>query len=215
MFYYLYSQTVWLWTLRNSLWSRRLSSEVQPLTSETTGPESQWPKWFRSKAAVFWTQESKLSTGDSGVSSCVFSLCLLNLNLQQKFYISFSSHTHTHTHTHTQLSARLISDEDRMKLTVSQLCVDGDDSGDEDLCFDYSFLCVWDRAACLCWRWIDGGELFCLVAEVCCVIKWLESVHPTTIPTIPWEQSHNSSAVSFRSFPQPVGMRWIGAETVK
>uniref|UniRef100_A0A671W415 NACHT LRR and PYD domain-containing protein n=1 Tax=Sparus aurata TaxID=8175 RepID=A0A671W415_SPAAU len=38
----------------------------------------------------------------------------------------------------------------------------------------------------------------------------LRVVHPTTIPTIPWEQSHNSSAVSCRSFPQRVGMRWIG-----
>uniref|UniRef100_A0A671VR82 NACHT domain-containing protein n=1 Tax=Sparus aurata TaxID=8175 RepID=A0A671VR82_SPAAU len=33
----------------------------------------------------------------------VFFLCLLNLNLEQMFKISFRSHTHTHTHTHSSV----------------------------------------------------------------------------------------------------------------
>ena len=62
-------QTRWLSTLRDSLWSRGLSSEVRPLTSERTGSEFQQAEGLRSEAAVFWTGESKLSTGDSEVRS--------------------------------------------------------------------------------------------------------------------------------------------------
>ena len=62
-------QTVWLWTLRDSLWCCGLSTEVQPLPSERAGPESQQPDGFRSEAAVSRTAKSTLQTGDSEVSS--------------------------------------------------------------------------------------------------------------------------------------------------
>ncbi|XP_050925579.1 NLR family CARD domain-containing protein 3-like isoform X1 [Lates calcarifer] len=42
-----------------------LSSEVQPLPSDRTGPESQQPGGFRSEDTVHWTGESRLWTGDS------------------------------------------------------------------------------------------------------------------------------------------------------
>ena len=65
--YFLFLQTRWLWTLRDSLWSRGLSSEVRPLTSNRTGSDWKQAGGIRSEAAVFWTGESKLSTGDSEV----------------------------------------------------------------------------------------------------------------------------------------------------
>ena len=71
MFCYRSTQIYWLWTLRESLWSRGLSSEVQPLPSERAGPERQRAAGFRSEASLCWTGESKLSPGDSEVSSCV------------------------------------------------------------------------------------------------------------------------------------------------
>ncbi len=79
-FYLLLSQTFLLPTLRDSLWRRGLSSEVQPLPSDRAGHELQQAAGFRSGAAVCWTEESKLQTGDSEVTSCVlFSVDLSNL----------------------------------------------------------------------------------------------------------------------------------------
>ena len=109
MVYYLYSQTDWLSTLRDSLWSHRLSSEVQPLTSDTSGPKSQQPFWFRSEAAVFWTGESKLSTADSEVSSCVFYVFIKFKSRAEVLSFLQFTHTHTHTHTYTHSSVHVWS----------------------------------------------------------------------------------------------------------
>ena len=72
MFCYLSSQIYLLWTLRESLWSCGFSSEVQPLPSDRAGPKSKLPERFSSEASLCWTGESKLSTGDSELSSCVW-----------------------------------------------------------------------------------------------------------------------------------------------
>ena len=81
-------QTSWLWTLRDSLWSFGLSSEVQP-SSDTSGPEWQQTVWFSSEASVCWTGESKLWTEDSEVSSLTIALLgffyILNSNSSVNF----------------------------------------------------------------------------------------------------------------------------------
>ena len=56
--------------VRDQLCFSGLSSEVQLLPSERAAPEWEQPAGFRSEASLCWTGESKLSTGDSEVSSC-------------------------------------------------------------------------------------------------------------------------------------------------
>lgn len=53
-------QIVGLQFVRDQLCFSGLSSEVQPLPSDTPGPELQRPEGFRSEEAVCWTGESKL-----------------------------------------------------------------------------------------------------------------------------------------------------------
>ncbi|KAF0039272.1 hypothetical protein F2P81_007507 [Scophthalmus maximus] len=53
--------------VRDQLFFSGLSSEVQPLPPETTGPEPQQAAGFRSEGAVWFSGESTLSTGDSEV----------------------------------------------------------------------------------------------------------------------------------------------------
>ena len=60
-------QIVELQVVRDQLCFSGLSSEVQPLLSERSGPDSQQAAGFRSEASLCWTGESKLSTGDSEV----------------------------------------------------------------------------------------------------------------------------------------------------
>ncbi|KAF0028587.1 hypothetical protein F2P81_019674 [Scophthalmus maximus] len=56
-----------LQVVRDQLFFSGLSSEVQPLPPETTGPEPQPAAGFRSEGAVWFSGESTLSTLDSEV----------------------------------------------------------------------------------------------------------------------------------------------------
>ena len=62
-------QTERLQVVRDQLFCSGLSSEVQPLLSERSGPESERSAGFRSEAAERSSGESRLQTGDPQVSS--------------------------------------------------------------------------------------------------------------------------------------------------
>ena len=87
------SQTHWLSALSQKLWSSVLSSQLPVLQSDTSGPEWQRPAGFRSELSFCWTEESKLHTGDSQVSSLlsfhVFESICYNFNLPKKFFSLF------------------------------------------------------------------------------------------------------------------------------
>ena len=66
--------------VRDQLWFSALSSEVQPLPSDTSGPESQHQAaGFRSEAAVWFSGESTLQTGDSEVRHHFYSCAEMNM----------------------------------------------------------------------------------------------------------------------------------------
>ena len=62
--------------VKDQLFFSGLSSEVQPLPSETSGPEQQQrPSGSRSETSVWVSGESRLQTGDSEVSHHVLVVC--------------------------------------------------------------------------------------------------------------------------------------------
>ena len=61
--------------VRDQLFFSGLSSEVQPLPSETSGPELQQPAGSRSETSVWVSGESRLQTGDSEVRHHVLVVC--------------------------------------------------------------------------------------------------------------------------------------------
>ena len=61
--------------VKDQLFFSGLSSEVQPLPSETSGPEHQWPSGSRTGGSVWFSGESRLQTGDSEVRHHVLVVC--------------------------------------------------------------------------------------------------------------------------------------------